>query len=83
MGGGTGSKSHVGYDGKAIQEFETDNERELLACEGVHQRFEYGRKPRRFQTTEPIRQFSKPTITTRDSVPAGQIDLQSEQPFDN
>ena len=83
MGGGTGSKSHVGYDGKAIQEFETDNERELLAGEGVHQRFEDGRKPRRLHTAEPIGQFSEPTVMMRHSVPLGQIDVQSEQPFDD
>jgi hypothetical protein len=78
----TGSAFYVANDGKAIQEFETDNERELLAGEGVHQRLEGGRKPRRFQTAEPIGQCSQPTIAMRHSVPLGKIDVQSEQPAD-
>ena len=65
MGGGTGSASHVANDGKTIEEFETDNERQLLAGEGAHQRFEHAWKPGRFQTPEPMRQFSQPTIPTR------------------
>ena len=83
VGGRVAPESHVGSDSKTIQKLETDNERELLAREGVHQRLEHGRKPRRFQTTEPMRQFSEPTITLCDSVPLGEIDVQSEQPFDN
>ena len=50
--------SHVAQRGQAIEQFETDDERELLAREAVDERLEHSRKPRRLHTTEPIRQFS-------------------------
>ena len=77
----TDSEFHIGNNGEAIEELETDLERELLAREGVDERLEYCGEPRRLQTAEPISQFSQMTITLRHSVPLGQVDAQSEQPI--
>ena len=74
MGRRTGSASHVANGGKPIEQFETDDEGQLLAGESVYQSFEHCRKPRRLHAAEPISQFSQPPITMRQPVPLGKID---------
>ena len=75
--------SDVTHRSQSVEQFETDDERELLAGEGVDERLEHRREPRRLQAAEPIGQFSQPAIATRHSVPPGEIDVQSEQPIDD
>ena len=78
MGALARSTSDVAHRGQSIEQFEADDQRQLLTREGVDERLEHRRKPRRLQSAESIRQFSQPAITMRHSVPIGQIDVQSE-----
>jgi CRP-like cAMP-binding protein len=57
---GTAVGLYTAYDRKAIQQLQPDLERQLLACEGIHERFEHGRKAWRLHASKPLGEGPKP-----------------------
>ena len=79
---GCGSSPHAARRREPIEQFEADVERQLLAGDGIDQRFEDTGKPWRLYAAKPFSKNPQSRISLCQSVPLGQVDTWTEQAVD-
>jgi hypothetical protein len=66
-----------------IEEFQADFQRELLAREGVDQRFEQRGEPWRFDAAKSLSHWSQSFVPRGQAVPSCQVDPKTKQTIED
>ena len=78
-----GRPTHIARGCEAVEQFEADFERQLLASKRIDQRLEHTGKPWWLYAAKSFSKRSESRISCCQSVPLGQIDTWTEEAVNN